>query len=462
MVRGVFEDRQEAGSKKALGVRKNEVLPPPRARARPEQTIVQVSLDSLWTLQKLRDDNPAGSAEKPSIFDRDSLRAMPLGLGLQYAAMSESRREQVARRYAHAQVTTAAAAAASASAGAQAATAGSDECERSAETGARERKSKMRARELFGDAGGGDDSGDASGGGAGGGAGGAAAAVDTVVAAYAAPETGASLSGYHDKGGAGDGREENGPANGRTDGHVVGKCDRWDSPTPQRSSTRPVTSPSQSPAAAAAGGEVGVESTPSTPRSIASLPRSAELLRNISLSQVDRDVLDCLPQEVREEVLRAIVSNSGGGPGGRGRMGGAFRGEGGGNPHRTGRNDGSLGNDNQSEGRADQTVEQGGSLVRNVDRMNDQLDAQVDADVVDLRSPDFPTPTTPPPTPTTPPPSPSEPGVTWRGKRKRVFEVEGIGVLRSTLRGWIGGAVASPSQWHLELLYRYVVSGTRE
>ena len=61
---------------------------------------MQVSLDSLWTLQKLREEGGDEPGEESSVFDRDSLRALPLGLGLHYASLTENQRAQIARRYA--------------------------------------------------------------------------------------------------------------------------------------------------------------------------------------------------------------------------------------------------------------------------------------------------------------------------------------------------------------------------
>lgn len=47
-------------------------------------------------------------------------------------------------------------------------------------------------------------------------------------------------------------------------------------------------------------------------------------------------------------------------------------------------------------------------------------------------------------------------GEARKGGDGGMFEVEPAGTLRGALRVWVGGAVRSPSQWHLELLYRWV------
>ncbi|CAM9718977.1 unnamed protein product [Ectocarpus sp. 12 AP-2014] len=53
-------------------------------------------------------------------------------------------------------------------------------------------------------------------------------------------------------------------------------------------------------------------------------------------------------------------------------------------------------------------------------------------------------------------PSPLGKQTATGGVRHGVFDAEPAGTLRGVLRRWIGGAVRSPSQWHLELLYRYL------
>lgn len=294
---------------------------------------IQVSIDSLWTLRKLReegDDDDQGGGAGSRVFDRDSLRAMPLGIGLQYASLSESQRAEIARRYTQG--------------------------------------APVGGRAL-----------------------GSAAVAATGGSRPPSPATSPAASGH-------------------------GEGVHW---RRHISSQRAPRSPPPSPGGIALspafeGGEtpVGLSPSPSplASASASASPRSAELHR-ISLSQVDRDVLDCLPQEVREEVLRAIASNAGGGGGGGG--------------------DGDVG--------ADPNDASGGEAPS---------DDGPGPEWVDLRSPSPPTPS-----PQRERPEPLR-ELGGRNGGSTVFDAEPAETLRGALRAWIGGAVPSPSQWHLELLYR--------
>lgn len=368
---------------------------------------------------------------KSSVFDRDSLRAMPLGLGLHYASMTEREREQIARRYASAQaMATSQSAAGASSAAATTAAAGAPDNE-SLEQNADTRTPPNRSGCNPGDPGrsrAGRDDDDHH-----------AVAEQPAVSSDEVVRVSRQASfddGQHAR-------------------------DRLASP-PSRAF--PLGSSSTSPPMPC---PWGAQAPPFSP------PAAAEHL-HISLSQVDRDVLDCLPHDVREEVLRAIVSNSGRGsssgvPGaGRGPQGNAGcvdlserSGEGDGQPGlsectdyvvgRSERRGEGVGPPGLNERRVDQSERGVGDIA---ERGGATADGEGDAepDFVDLRSPASPT-------------QPRLPQGTEGGevaleqvarkKGKRVFEVENAGVLRGVLRGWIGGAVSSPSQWHLELIYRY-------
>lgn len=276
------------------------------------------------------DDEPGGAS---AVFDRESLRAMPLGLGLQYASLTENQRAQIARRYAHHQP---------------------------GEGAAIDRTN--------------------------------AAPVNR--AAVAAPPSPAVLADAHDRDG----------------GHRCSPSRRLAHPSPRSSDGGAFLSPAS-----------GCEVTP------AGEPACAEQLDRVSLSQVDRDVLDCLPSDVREEVLRAIASNGGGG------------------------GDGGVVDANCD---VDADHRDGGAASGTAADAEALADDGRAPEFVDLLSPSPPTP-----------PSergdaePSEAGERWKGGA--VFEVERAETLRGAMREWIGGAVRTPSQWHLELLYRYDVHLSR-
>ncbi|CAM9675855.1 unnamed protein product [Scytosiphon promiscuus] len=246
----------------------------------PARNTQQVSIDSLWSLQKRREEGADAPGGESSVFDQDSLRALPLGLRLKYASLTENQREQIARRYAQQE----------------------PPATHGAPTGGRSAQDESRARRLS-----------------------------------SKPRPPSPLPIILD----------------------VELEDGGGKATPPSGRRR------QRPSAA----------TPAL-----SPPRSAELHR-LSLSQVDHDVLDCLPPDVRDEVLRTD-------------------------------------------------------------------------EVVDVCSPSFSPPRSS---------SPERGGpvdAEGRGGRNRadggVFDFEPAGALRGVLRKWMGGAVRSPSQWHLELLYRYL------
>lgn len=334
----------------------------------------QVSIDSLWTLRKLRDDDNNDDHEDkgregPSAFYRESLRAMPLGLGLQYASLSENQRAQIARRYAQTPVHDAGISAA-------------DEIEDGA------------------------------------GAGGAKASDDAVVAGSGSNRlppsrspSPASFDEASDRGVGGGGQ-----------------------PSPQRGAPssplpplRGVT-PSTAEAGGAASSASAVGSTP-VRRSLPRPPRSVEegLLHGVSLSQIDRDVLDCLPQDVREEVLRAIASPPTGDA--VAAAAAAVAGDGGG------------GSGSPVLDAAAESAPSGGEAQA---RGHSDLESEV-SDVELVSSPKL---------------APQRGGSGSLGGRGRrgggggVFEPEKMETLRGALRVWVGGVVPSPSQWHLELLYR--------
>lgn len=120
-----------------------------------------------------------------------------------------------------------------------------------------------------------------------------------------------------------------------------------------------------------------------------------------SLSQVDREVLECLPHEVREEVLRAVASSA--------------------------------------QGQHALTNDVPASSHNTEDTHNEQ------DSVVDLQSSQSMSP---------PASSQNSDGLRRSSCIEQVFEMEDIGMLRAALGGWVGGTVRSPSEWHLELLYR--------
>ncbi|CAM9797285.1 unnamed protein product, partial [Ectocarpus sp. 12 AP-2014] len=198
--------------------------------------VQQVSIDSLWSLRKLREEGDEGDghgAGPPSVFDRDSLRALPLGLGLHYASLTEDQRAQIARRYSQA--------------------AGGHGRSSTAGDGSRGRGSS--------------------------------------------PARGGHGLSYAEASGAG------------TADDVV---DDGSSLPPPPSNRPPPAPPVSSPGMMMAVSPEAVgQASPLTgdERSAAESPRSAELFR-LSLSQVDRDVLDCLPSDVRDEVLRSIAANT--------------------------------------------------------------------------------------------------------------------------------------------------------
>lgn len=296
------------------------------------------------------DDEVEGAAF--AVFDRESLRAMPLGLRLHYASLTENQRLQIARQYAHYKPGDGAAA--------------------------------------------GGDRGNAS-------------AVNRAAGAGVSPSSPALVS-WAD-----------------SDDRDGGQ--RRHSTSPRRA--RP------SPAASSSGGGVflsssrgGYEGTPAASGLAASgLASFCEpQLDSVSLSQVDRDVLDCLPSDVREEVLRTIASNGGGGDNADVGVG-ATRDRDSDHHHRSG------------DGAADGTPADRQALA------DDERDAP---EFVDLRSPSSPTPR-----------SQSQRGDGRSGEEAGelltlgvMFEAERAETLRGAMREWVGGAVRCPSQWHLELLYR--------
>lgn len=297
-----------------------------------------MSLDSLWALQKLREDGDKGEGES-SVFDRDSLRAMPLGLGLQYASLSENQRAQVARRYAPAPG-----------------------------SGAGSALDRSRRR----------------------------GSTNSPSAAKSTPPS---------------------PPTKSTSPPPLSSLSDWNGGEQHQSPSARLLCPPVSP---------GVELSPGrTPGHRSGfLPRSAEL-QGVSLSQVDRDVLDCLPSEVREEVLKAIASSAIGSGAGKARNKGVDQSDRGGDIAV------SAGNNTSSFGEAPTEDGLGG-------------------DFVDLCSPS-----------SSMPPSQRRDPRARGGRRPHgdgVFEVERAATLRGALRAWIGGAVATPSQWHLELLYRWVAN----
>ncbi|CAM9542019.1 unnamed protein product, partial [Ectocarpus sp. 8 AP-2014] len=308
--------------------------------------VQQVSIDSLWSLRKLRDEGGEGDepgAGPPSVFDRDSLRALPLGLGLHYASLTENQRAQIARRYSQA--------------------AGGHGRSSTAGDGSRGRGSSPA-------------------------------------------RGGHDLSYTYD------------PVAG-TAGDVV---DDGSSLQPPPSNRPPPSSPASSPVVMAVSPEAVRQASPlpGDERSAAESPRSAGLFR-LSLSQVDRDVLDCLPSDVRDEVLRSIAANAvGSGAGGDAGGGSGDIGSGGINHHE------------DDQGRQ--------TTVNAYEALDDDQDRRVDMeDVVDICSP-----------------SPQGKRTDTGGVGHGVFDAEPAGTLRGVLRRWIGGTVRSPSQWHLELLYRYL------
>lgn len=327
---------------------------------------MQVSLDNLWTLQKLREEGDDERGGESSVFDRGSLRALPLGLGLHYASLTETQRAQIARRYTQQAPPT---------------IDGSE--------------ANSRARD---------------------GASTAAAAASAAPndSARRPPSPTPALSGANDDGDGG-GRFLSPPSNLP--------------PPPLHSRLSPPEVLECSPVAREGAGGTPL---PWREEALVSSPRSAEMQR-LSLSQIDRDVLDCLPSEVRDEVLRAIALNAAGGNGDGGAGSGGVAATAGGEVDRPDRRGGGVGN-NAAEGAA---KDADAGLVE-------------EEEVVDVCSPS----------------SPSQPS-SHLGERPRlnesqgrsggdrgVFEMESAATLRAALRVWVGGAVRYPSQWHLELLYR--------
>lgn len=380
----------------------------------------QVSLDSLWTLRKLRDDSSEqGSAVKSSVFDKDSLRAMPLGLGLQYASMTEREREQIARQYASAQA--------------------------------------MPSSSTF------------------------TGRAGDALSSQASEHT-------HDMRTA-PGR--NVPERSTPNNHVSG--------SPVRDVSARETSigdhgavPRSLPVAPSESGQhdrsfsEAAQSSPfSPPAAFSPHAEQQHQQHQISLSQVDNDVLNCLPQDVREEVLRAIVASGERGgereigdtiaPGGAPQSGGRMSCSDGDRSEQ--RREGAGGGSHElrqgvkhSERRAIEQhqalVHSGATRERRVcdagggvggidgfeqdDSQRPELgEDQTEVDFVDLRSPASPTHSA-----RSTEDHALNPGAREEGMRTRVFEFESSGVLRRVLRRWVGGEVASPSQWHLELLYR--------
>ncbi|CAM9559652.1 unnamed protein product [Ectocarpus sp. 4 AP-2014] len=305
--------------------------------------VQQVSIDSLWSLRKLREEGGEGDepgAGPPSVFDRDSLRALPLGLGLHYASLTENQRAQIARRYSQA--------------------------------------AEGHGRSSI--------AGDGSRG------------------RGSSPARGGHGLSYAESSGAG------------TADDVV---DDGSSLPPPPSNRPPPASPASSPGMIAVSLEAVGQASP-----LRGDERSAELFR-LSLSQVDRDVLDCLPSDVRDEVLRSISANAGGsgagGEGGGGRSGGS----------------GNIGSGGINHYEDDQGRE---TTVNAYEAPDGEQGGRVDMeDIVDICSL-----------------SPQGKQTASGGVGHGVFDVEPAGTLRGVLRRWIGGAVRSPSQWHLELLYRYL------
>lgn len=383
---------------------------------------------------------------KSSVFDRDSLRAMPLGLGLHYASMTEREREQIARRYASAQTMSASRPAAGTSSVGATATDAFDSGKEDIEHDANARPPPSRPGCDSGNPGGapvGSDDNDHH-------------TIAEQPVARSDEVVCVSRQEYFDD-------------SQHTRDHLPPPPARA---FPLRSSSTSSPMPCPGSPTAVTGGRrlLGGEAPPYSP------PPALEHLHHISLSQVDRDVLDCLPHDVRDEVLRAIVSNSGASSSSSG-MPGARRGpqdssagyvdlseqrrEGEDKPGLGERTDHVVDESERSgkgvdepglsERRVDQSERGDGGIAEYGGATADE-EGQAEPGFVDLRSPAAPT---------LPQLSQdeeggevaSEPAV--RKKGTRVFEVESAEVLRGVLRGWIGGAVASPSQWHLELIYRY-------
>ena len=333
---------------------------------------VKVSLDSLWTLRKLREDGGDELAGEASVFDRDSLRALPLGLGLHYASLTENQRAQIARRYGH-----------------------------QAPPVVQRAEEESRARDPA-----------------------YTAATAPSGRVHRPPSSTTASSGAAD-----------GVGNG--DVLLTPPLNRPYPPPPSpHSHLSPLEVVDVSPVALDVGEAISLQGAE---RPVVSSPRSAELHR-LSLSQVDRDVLDCLPPEVRDEVLRGIASNAGGGRGGEVIGGGGGGGGGGGDEANRADHHGDDYGIHAEEGPVYEeglAYDPGAGLVQ-------------EEDVVDVCSPSSPIPLS----------SQRREHAGPGGGRDRnrgdrgVFEVESAGALREALRAWVGGTVRSPSQWHLELLYR--------
>lgn len=305
-----------------------------------------------------------------AVFDQDSLRAMPLGLGLQIASLSENQRAQIVRQYAQ-----------------TAAIVGAPVDTTSPGTSARSSSSPNQHAAGFN----------------------AHSPTIELLSPPAAFEEGAESEG---DGGAGAGATT--------------------------AAAREVVTPAH--------------------WSVLS-PQSSELHR-ISLSQVDRDVLDCLPSEVREEVLRALAATASGSKGGdvnHARIGADEPGDMGAGAVPSSRLEGTTGDvadrfehtfAMERSGKEHEGSGGAGALRSTEVTPSNRVDSGggfiQPTDFVDLRSP---------PTPSPPTPSSQSQGRHGR-KAEGVFEVEPARTLRRTLSSWIGGAVRSPSQWHLELLFR--------
>ena len=155
----------------------------------------------------------------------------------------------------------------------------------------------------------------------------------------------------------------------------------------------------------------------------------------LRLSQVDRDVLECLPIEMREEVLRAV---------------------------------GAVASKNEvhappSHDNASFSMKNAPSCEENV--ASPEINAaspeginERDLIVVDLRTPGSPSLDL---TELSQVDGDDDNDHATCGSRRHprrrqrhVFEAESVGTLRAALRAWVGGSVRSPSEWHLELLYR--------
>lgn len=350
---------------------------------------IQVSLDSLWTFRKLREEGNGEPGEEPSVFDRESLRALPLGLGLHYTSLTENQRAKIARRYAQ----QARPVAAAPSVAIRSDQDGSD---------AQQRSSSCAAVSL----------------------------TRNKASAHGPPAPAGTFSSAGSGVGVGVGAGVPGG------GGLLSPSSNRPSPHLQSLLSPPPQGLDEGVSSAA------VEDGQGTPRlpgeddrsavvASSSTPRSGEL-HLLSLSQVDHDVLDCLPQEVREEVLRTIASNTVSGSGATTAGGGGGGGVAGQSDCRS--HDGSTNPDEGLANEADTAV----------------LPAQEET-VVDVCSPSVPSPSLSQQEELR---QPRQDDARKKDGDRGMFEVESVGTLRGALRVWVGGAVRSPSQWHVELLYR--------